>query len=258
MENFEPLKNIAGNDVSIFLFRFVLKNNGIDFVLNEMISEDMYPDLEEKLKPLVKVSGETLLRYRNLSISDTIMDGNILTTGEFEVMLSKGLGKYFNEEEKNNLFADAYKIQCILSEVMDRKTKEIKTGINTTSYQREIPINVNDESVKELADEKALKYQLLNLLENKPIRKGLKQLRPEDLPEGVFAERGYDHRGHCLEFKHKIYGPLGRITLIGISNGKTLVQSDFNIQDEKTTKERKKLFYEVIEIVNKMFSENFK
>jgi hypothetical protein len=39
------LKNIAGNDVSIFLYRFELRGNGIDFVLNEAIDEDMYPDI---------------------------------------------------------------------------------------------------------------------------------------------------------------------------------------------------------------------
>jgi hypothetical protein len=86
------LKNIAGNDVSIFLFRFELRGNGIDFVLNEAIAADMYQDIDEKIKPLVHACCETLLRYRHLSVSNTIMDGNFLATGEFEVMLSKGLG----------------------------------------------------------------------------------------------------------------------------------------------------------------------
>jgi len=58
------LKNIAGNEVSIFLFRFELRGNGIDFVLNEAIAEDMYPDIDEKMQPLVHACCETLLRYR--------------------------------------------------------------------------------------------------------------------------------------------------------------------------------------------------
>jgi hypothetical protein len=29
----ENLKNLAGNDVALFLFRFVLRGKGIDFVL---------------------------------------------------------------------------------------------------------------------------------------------------------------------------------------------------------------------------------
>jgi len=78
------LKNIAGNDIAVFLFRFELSDsNRIDFVVNEAIAEDMYPEIDEKMKPLVHVCCETLLRYRHLSVSNTIMDGNFLVTGEF-------------------------------------------------------------------------------------------------------------------------------------------------------------------------------
>jgi hypothetical protein len=69
-------ENIAGNEVSIFLFRFELRGRGIDFVLNEEIAADVYPDVDEELKPLVHACCETLLRYQRLSVSDTIMDGN--------------------------------------------------------------------------------------------------------------------------------------------------------------------------------------
>ena len=122
------LKNLAGNDVSLFLFRFELSGNGIHFVLNKAIAADMYQDLDEKLKPLAHACCETLLRYRHLSVSDTIMDGNILDTGEFEVMLSKGLGRHFAEDEKQQLFQDAKNIADILVAVMDRRTKEEKEG----------------------------------------------------------------------------------------------------------------------------------
>ena len=118
------LKNIAGHDVSIFLFRFQLLSNGIDFVLNEAIAEDMYPDIDAKMKLLVHVCCETLLQYRYLSLSNTIMDGNFLATGEFEVMLSKGLGQHFAHDEKTRLFQDAKNIADLLSEVMDRRTQE--------------------------------------------------------------------------------------------------------------------------------------
>jgi hypothetical protein len=47
------LKNIAGNDVSIFLFRFELRGKGIDFILNEAIAADMYQDIDDRMKPLV-------------------------------------------------------------------------------------------------------------------------------------------------------------------------------------------------------------
>ncbi len=130
------MKNIAGNDVSIFLFRFELRGNGIDFVLNEAIAEDMYPDIDEKMKPLVHACCETLLRYRQLSVSNTIMYGNFLVTGEFEVMLSKGLGQYFAHDEKMWLFQDAKNIADLLGEVMDRGTQELEKGI-----QRNLPPN---------------------------------------------------------------------------------------------------------------------
>ena len=127
------LKNLAGNDVSLFLFRFELRGNGIDFVLNQGIAADMYQGIDEKLKPLAHACCETLLRYRHLSVSNTIMDGNILATGEFEVMLSKGLGRHFAEEEKQQLFQDAKTIADLLVAVMDRKrpcTSSVR--VNTT------------------------------------------------------------------------------------------------------------------------------
>jgi len=98
------LKNIAGNEVSIFLFRFELRSRGIDFVLNETIAADMYPDVDEEMKPLVHACCETLLRYKHLTVSNTIMDGNLLSSGGFEVMLSKGLGRHFAQDEKERLF----------------------------------------------------------------------------------------------------------------------------------------------------------
>jgi hypothetical protein len=37
--------------------------------LNEAIAADMYQDVDEKMKPLVHACCETLLRYRDLSVS---------------------------------------------------------------------------------------------------------------------------------------------------------------------------------------------
>ena len=118
------MRNIAGNDVSIFLFRFELHGAGIDFVLNEGIAADMYQDLDEQLKPLVHACCEKLSRYRPLSISKIIMDGNFLLSGEFEVMLSKGLGRHFRPQEKARLFQDAKQIADLLAMVMNRRTQE--------------------------------------------------------------------------------------------------------------------------------------
>ena len=123
------MRNIAGNDVSIFLFQFELRGAGIDFVLNEGIAADMYQDLDAQIKPLVHACCATLLRYRHLSISKIMMDGNFLLSGEFEVMLSKGLGRHFRPQEKARLFQDAKKIADLLAMVMDRKTLEENAGI---------------------------------------------------------------------------------------------------------------------------------
>ncbi len=121
--------NLAGHEVSIFLFRFVLRKNSISFVLNESIAEDMYPEIDEEMQPLAQACSKTLLRYKDLCKSEIIMDGNILVDGHFEVMLSKGLGKHFVESEKQNLFNDARKIFDLLLDVMDRRSREMNEGV---------------------------------------------------------------------------------------------------------------------------------
>ncbi len=155
------LKNLAGHDVSIFLFRFELSGNGLHFVLNQAIAADMDQDLDEKIKPLAHTCGETLLRYKHLSVSNTMMDGNILNTGEFEVMLSKGLGQHFPEAEKQQLFQDAKTIADLLIAMMDRCTKEKKEEKKHTSY--DIPAQ-NPQQIKkgleQLGNKKSLQAEL--------------------------------------------------------------------------------------------------
>src|SRR6516165_64443 len=161
------IKNLAGNDVSIFLFRFELRGNGIDFVLNEAIAADMYTEVDEKLKPLAHACCETLLRYRHLSVSNTIMDGNILATGEFEVMLSQGLGKYFAETEKQQLFQDAKRIADLLIDVMARRTKEEKAGTQPSSTHRHSsrPPKPVKKGLEALGEAKRLQAELQWMLE---------------------------------------------------------------------------------------------
>ncbi len=243
------LKNIAVNDVSIFLFRFELLSKGIDFILNEAIAEDMYQDIDDKLKPLVHACCETLLRYRHLCVSNTIMDGNILATGEFEVMLSKGLGQYFADNEKGRLFQDAKNISDLLTIVMDRRTQELKKGKqqNLSSIEH----TTNPRKIKE-GLEKLGKTKHLQL------RSGLRQLRPEDLPPDVTTSNGYDHRGLCYIFKHKKFGELGRIVLIKVREQEILIQAELYKGQEKQestiTKKKKEIFDKVITTVNGSFN----
>src|SRR5919109_3939309 len=144
----------------------------------------MYHDIDEKLKPLAHVCCETLLRYRHLSVSNTIMDGNILATGEFEVMLSKGLGRYFAETEKQQLFQDAKNIADLLVAVMDRKTQEEKEGKDVRPAHTPAPPDPRQiqQGLEELGHAKRLQGEWRWLAEGQRVRPGLKQLRPEDLP----------------------------------------------------------------------------
>jgi len=257
------LKNLAGNDVSLFLFRFELRGNGIDFVLNKAIAADMYQDVDEKIKPLAHACCETLSRYRRLSVSNTIMDGHILATGAFEVMLSKGLGRHFAEDEKQQLFQDAKNIADLLVAVMDRKTQELKEGTQPSpshvhSPQRPKKIK---KGLEELGQEKLVQAEWQWLAEGKRLRPGLKQLRPEDLPSGVSASRGYDHRGHCLIFEHNTLGELGKIVLTNIREGRMLLQAElYKGQDNveaPLVQKKKKVFEKVVATVDKCFNENF-
>jgi len=254
------LINITGNNVSIFLYRFDLLGNGIDFVLNEAIAEDMYPDIDEKMKPLVHACCETLLRYRHLSVSKTIMDGNILATGEFEVMLSKGLGRHFPDAEKQQLFQDAKNVADLLTEVMDRRSKEFDEGKQWTPSPVEHTQNPDTvkKGLEQLGRKKRQQAQLQWLAEGLSVRPGLRQLRPDDLPSGVTASSGYDHRGICYVFEHKKLGELGRIVLIKVREQEMLMQADLYIgqenPDSTIAKKRRAIFEEVVATINACFN----
>lgn len=107
----------------IFLYRFDLKDNGIDFVLNEQIAADMLPYYEEMLRPLVASLAETLSFYRAFSKHPTILTGKILDNNELEIMLSEGLGQYIDVYTKNQIiFENGKLIADILIKVMDHYT----------------------------------------------------------------------------------------------------------------------------------------
>ena len=236
------VKNVAGNAVSLFLFRFELRGNGIDFVVNQAIAADMYPDVDAQLKPLAHTCCETLLRYRHLSVSHTIMDGNILATGAFEVMLSKGLGRHFAADEKQQLFQDAKTMADLLREVMDRKTQELKEGKDVRPSHTPAPPDPQQiqQGLEEFGHTKRAQAAWQWLAEGQRLRPGLKQVRPEDLPPGVSAARGYD-LGHCTIFARNP-GRVGKIVLINMRMGTCCKQSckgqDGGIPARQTEKAR--------------------
>jgi hypothetical protein len=254
------LRNIAGNDVSIFLFRFELRGNGIDFVLNEAIAADMYQDMDEKLKPLVHACCETLLRYRDLSVSNTVMDGNFLATGEFEVMLSKGLGRHFAHDEKERLFQDAKNISDLLAAVMDRRTQELKKGKQQKPSPTERPPSSRKikKGLEELGKTKHQQAKSQWLAEGGQLRPGLRRLRPEDLPPDVTASSGYDHRGHCYIFEHKQLGELGKVVLIKVREQEMLMQAELYKGEEKQEstiiKKKAEIFEKVVATISACFN----
>lgn len=237
--------------MSIFLFRFVLGKTAISYVVNESIAEDMYPEIEDAIRPLVHACSETLLRYRQHCRGDTIMDGSILTDGCFEVMLSKGLGVYFHEIEKQNLFNDAHAIGELLMEVMNRRTREMEQGTYPGPHK---PISKIGPAGGMLPG-----YELLGEIERliddafltEEIRPEIKRrrLKPEDLPAGVTAKASYDHRGKCLAFEHVTLGGLGKIVLVDQGPHQTVVESELFRDNRTTVAERKSAFDEVIKVL---------
>jgi hypothetical protein len=123
----------------------------------------------------------------------------------------RGLSRHFADDEKQQLFQDAKNIADLLVAVMDRKTQELKDGkpkrpSHMRSAQRPKKIK---KGLEKLGHEKRIQAEWQWLAEGQQVRPGLKQLRPEDLPSGVRASRGYDHRGHCFLFEHNTLGELG-------------------------------------------------
>jgi hypothetical protein len=117
------------------------------------------------------------------------------------------------------------------------------------------------QGLEELGQAKRLQAELQWLAEGQQVRPGLKQLRPEDLPPGVRASRGYDHRGHCLIFEHETLGELGKIVLSKIHGGQMLIQAELykgqgNVASPLVQK-KKQLFEQVVATVNNGFNENF-
>jgi hypothetical protein len=85
----------------------------------------------------------------------------------------------------------------------------------------------------------------------------LKPLRADDLPAGVVASRGYDHRGHCLVLDHDTLGELGRIVLINVRDDQMLMQAELctggeNLQDP-IVKQKRKILEAVVSTVNNCF-----
>ena len=247
------MKNLAGNNVAIFLYRFVLRQNAISFVLNEAIAEDMYPDIEKQMQPIVHACSETLLRHKALCNGETIMDGNILTDNCFEVQLSPGLGVHFADKDKQNLFNDAHEIAKLLMEVMGRRSNEEQQGIYPGPQPVINKIERTGNSTpgfEALGQQQRLQdFTAMSDLESP----NLGRMKPEDLPENVIAKRSYDHRGYCIAFEHKTYGHLGKILLISMENGQTLMETELSKENPHYLGKKEMALKEVIAAIEANF-----
>ena len=107
----------------IFLYRFELVDNGINFVLNEKIIEDLknYGYMwEEDLNSLVFSLSNTLSRYQRFSKSNIIFYCNLFDNNELEVSLSEGLGKFVDEYTKHQIIFEHGKLIAeVLTKVMN-------------------------------------------------------------------------------------------------------------------------------------------
>ena len=145
---------------------------------------------------------------------------------------------------------------------MDRRTQELKQGKQHNPPPIEHPPNPAKikKVLEKLGKTQRLQAQLQWLAEGGPLRPGLRQLRPEDLPPGVTASSGYDHRGHCYIFEHNKLGELGRIVLIKIREQEMLMQAELYKGQEKqdsTIARKKELFEKVVRAVSACLNGNF-
>ncbi|MGR5865182.1 hypothetical protein LW858_31405 (plasmid) [Bacillus cereus] len=107
----------------IFLYRFDVKENGIQFVLNKQIAADMLPHHDILLRPLVTVLAETLQLYCLLSKEPTLLTSNMRENGEIEVMLNQKLGQCIDEYTKNHvILKNGKRIADILIEIRNAYT----------------------------------------------------------------------------------------------------------------------------------------
>ena len=109
----------------IFLFRFDVTDKGMDFILNEKIAKDMYPDLEEMLRDLMKALCSMLEYYKVYNKEKTIFSEFIHDNEEADVTLSKGFGKYIDPYTKNQIIFDHGKlITELCTTIMERRSAE--------------------------------------------------------------------------------------------------------------------------------------
>lgn len=83
--------------------------------MNEQLAADMEPDLEEMLRTLVMPACDLLLMYNHHSTENPIFRGWMHDSGELEVKLSTGLGRYIEKKIKQLLSENKKLIDTVTS-----------------------------------------------------------------------------------------------------------------------------------------------
>lgn len=89
------------------------------------------------------------------------------------------------------------------------------------------------------------------------MKKDLKRMKPEDLPEGVIAILGEDYRGRCYLFEHNIFGPIGRLIIMEVDDNRSCLNYELFMGDNEIGSHpyhiRKEIFQEIIDSVESYF-----
>lgn len=104
----------------ICLFRFELKDNKIDFILNNKIEKDITPYCNEMLQSLVISLSQNLHSYRPFSKHSTILSCQVSGNKQIEIIVSEGLGRYIDVYTKEEIiFKNSKCIADILIQFID-------------------------------------------------------------------------------------------------------------------------------------------
>jgi len=117
------MKNLRGNDIYIFLFRFVVNLDGVTCELNQGILADMTPDIERLIQPHIHFCCVKLMALKVPQQGEILLDGHFVGNGVLEIALNQAIEHKLSVQEKLALQFDAKQIADYLTELMNRRVR---------------------------------------------------------------------------------------------------------------------------------------
>lgn len=117
------MKNLRGNDIYIFLFRFVVNLDGVTCELNQGILADMTPDIERLIQPHIHFCCEKLIALKFPQQREILLDCHFVGNGVLEISLNQAIEHKLSMQEKLALQFDAKQIADYLTELMNRRVR---------------------------------------------------------------------------------------------------------------------------------------